>query len=316
YTIGDVHYVEEMGILVPAGRTEFAMDPVFGYTSSNLRHWVEEKTEGRISRHDVASVSIEEIRKGGAGRVTERLMDLADRKVCILNSAGYRDLEVFVAGLLNAESKGKRFLYRTAASFVRVRSGILPRPLLSVADLAIPETGGALIVVGSFVQKTSGQLRELLALPGMTGVEIRVESLLDDTLLNVEINRAAERVEKYLQRGAEVVVYTSRTVVTGRDAEESLSIGNRISEGLIEIIRKVSVRPRYLIAKGGVTSNDVATRGLGVRRAMVLGQILPGVPVWCLGPESRFPGLPYIVFPGNVGGPGAMADIVTALGCL
>ena len=53
---------------------------------------------------------------------------------------------------------------------------------------------------------------------------------------------------------------------------------------------------------------DGATAGLGVRRALVLGQILPGVPVWRLGPETRFPGLAYVVFPGNVGGPEALSE--------
>ena len=48
----------------------------------------------------------------------------------------------------------------------------------------------------------------------------------------------------------------------------------------------------------------------GVRRALVRGQILPGVPVWRLGAEALFPGLDYIVFPGNVGGDTALADAV------
>ena len=52
---------------------------------------------------------------------------------------------------------------------------------------------------------------------------------------------------------------------------------------------------------------------MGVKRAMVLGQILPGVPVWELGAETKFPGLPYVVFPGNVGGPDALAQAVHKL---
>jgi len=110
-----------------------------------------------------------------------------------------------------------------------------------------------------------------------------------------------------------VLIYTSRLVVAGVDAAGSLSIGQRISDGLVTLVRSLATRPRYLVAKGGITSSDVATRGLKVRRALVRGQILPGVPVWRLGPESRFPGLDYIVFPGNVGGPQALADIVAAL---
>jgi uncharacterized protein YgbK (DUF1537 family) len=68
------------------------------------------------------------------------------------------------------------------------------------------------------------------------------------------------------------------------------------------------------VAKGGITASDVATAGLGVRRAWVLGQIQPGVPVWRLGPESRYPGKPYVVFPGNVGGPDSLARIAADLG--
>jgi uncharacterized protein YgbK (DUF1537 family) len=86
-----------------------------------------------------------------------------------------------------------------------------------------------------------------------------------------------------------------------------------VSASLVAITRSVSHRPRYVLAKGGITSSDIATRGLDVRRAMVLGQILPGVPVWQLGQESRFPGLAYIVFPGNVGSAQALAEIVSGL---
>ena len=46
---------------------------------------------------------------------------------------------------------------------------------------------------------------------------------------------------------------------------------------------------------------------------MVWGQVLPGVPVWKLGDETSFPGLPYIIFPGNVGGPDAITKIVESL---
>ena len=116
-----------------------------------------------------------------------------------------------------------------------------------------------------------------------------------------------------LRSGADVVLFTSRQLVTGTDANASLSISQRVSAGLVAIVQALTVRPRYILAKGGITSSDVATQGLGVQRAMVLGQVLPGVPVWQLGPETRHPGLSYIVFPGNVGGPDALGSVVTAL---
>jgi uncharacterized protein YgbK (DUF1537 family) len=75
-------------------------------------------------------------------------------------------------------------------------------------------------------------------------------------------------------------------------------------------VRSIRVRPRYILAKGGITSSDIATKALNVKRAIVRGQILPGVPVWELGSESAYPGLPFVVFPGNVGDAGAVAEIV------
>jgi uncharacterized protein YgbK (DUF1537 family) len=82
---------------------------------------------------------------------------------------------------------------------------------------------------------------------------------------------------------------------------------------MIAIVNGITVQPRYVLAKGGITSSDVATKALGVKRAMVIGQVIAGVPVWQMGPETRYPGAIYIVFPGNVGGPAALADVVKLL---
>jgi len=313
YTIGDIHYVDARGWLVPAAETEFARDSAFGYRSSNLRRWVEEKTNGRVSSEDVTSISIEDIRRGGPEQVTKCLEELTAGGICVVNAAGYRDLEVFVVGLLNAEARGKRFLYRTAASFVQVRAGLSPRPLLTRADFEMPESGGGLIIVGSYVPRTTSQVTALLALGDVSGMEMSVEALLDDGRRQDEVARVAQFVDNTLHGDGDVVIYTSRELITDDDPEESLGIGNRISEGLISILCMISTRPRYLVAKGGITASDVATRGLNVKRAMVPGQILPGVPVWQLGPESCYPGMPYIVFPGNVGDPEALADVVRML---
>jgi uncharacterized protein YgbK (DUF1537 family) len=157
------------------------------------------------------------------------------------------------------------------------------------------------------------QLNALLALPKIAQTEVCVGALLDHHGSQREVERVVEFVEGALKSDRDVVLYTSRQVLTGATMQHSLSIGKRISGGLTTILRSTSTRPRYVITKGGITSSDAATAGLGVKRAMVLGQILPGVPLWELGSESRYPGLPYIVFPGNVGGDGALANLVTSL---
>ena len=313
YTIGDIHYVEEDGLLVPAAETAFAQDKVFGYRSSNLPQWVEEKTNGRISSGNVVSISIDLIRAGGPERVTEHLCKLHPGQVCVVNAASYRDLEVFVLGLLSAEAQGRSFLYRTAASFVRVRAGIVPRPLLTKQELDIGGPGSGLIVIGSFVPRTTSQLEALLENPSIQAVEVKVDALLDPGRRLAEIERAASRVNDGIKSGLDVAAYTSRELVAQGNHQENMQIGQTISSGLVAIVRKLEARPRYLVAKGGITSSDIATQALGIRKAMVLGQILPGVPVWQPGVESAYPGMPYIVFPGNVGDDHALIQIIKNL---
>ncbi len=333
YTLHNVHYVAEGDTLVPAGETEYAQDPVFGYQASNLRQWVIEKWEAFMDRYpsyaetwrvpsslsDVATISLDDIRKGGPDKVTRRLLNVKKGQTCIVNAVSYHDLEVFVLGLLVAESRGRRFLYRTAASFVRVRAGIAPRPLLTRVDLTLPEgdggyqSSGGLLIVGSHVPRTTRQIQTLLETSDAQGIEVQVPALMDLTTQMAEVRRVVGMAEMALSQDRDAAVYTSRHLITGENADESLTIGQRVSDSLVAIARRIRVRPRYLLAKGGITSSDIATRGLDVSQAQVLGQILPGVPVWALGLESRYPGMPYIVFPGNVGGPNALADIVEKL---
>jgi uncharacterized protein YgbK (DUF1537 family) len=314
YTIEDVHYVAEGDKLVPAGETEFARDMAFGYQASNLRAWVAEKMGGRIAASEVASISLDDIRRGGSARVTDKLCHLAHGRICVVNAASYRDMEVFVLGLLAAEASGRRFLYRTAASFVRVRAGIGPRSLLTRDELVSTDaSGGGLIIVGSHVPRTSTQLNALIEHTDVHQVEINVQSLLEPGQQSQEIKRVVQATNAVLSQGEDVAIYTSRRLITGQDSASSLAIGRRVSDGLIAVMRDITVRPRFLIAKGGITASDIATKGLDVKKALVKGQILPGVPVWQLGPESRYPGMFYTVFPGNVGDSMALVDTVFLL---
>ncbi|MBE0582283.1 MAG: hypothetical protein IH612_00815, partial [Desulfofustis sp.] len=200
--------------------------------------------------------------------------------------------------------------YRTAASFVRTRIGLDHHTrLLPDEQLTSGATGGGLFVVGSYVEKTGRQLAILLDEPGIVALEVRVEKLLDERCHQAEIDSVSRQATEALSRGLDCVIYTSRRLVTGADADTSLAIGKIVSDSLIATVGSLAAQPRYLLAKGGITSSDVATRGLGVRRAMIIGQALPGVPVWRLGAESRYPGMPYIVFPGNVGSDDALATL-------
>ena len=312
-TINDTHYILEGETLTPAAQTPFAQDDVFGYTCSNLKEWVAEKFNNRIKVEDVLSVSLEDIRTGGPDRVASLLAEAKDSQVVVVNSITMRDMEVFTLGLLQAETAGKRFMYRTAASFVQVRAGLATKPLLTAEDLNLSEQGGGLIVAGSYVPKTSKQIAALFAQTDIFALEVDVTKLLDETERAAEISNTIAEVDRALAQNEDVLIYTSRKLVSEKNGKSGLAIGRIISDSLVEIVRQLSSSPRYIVAKGGITSSDIGTLALKVKHAHVAGQILPGVPVWWLGEESRHPGLPYIVFPGNVGDINALVTLVERL---
>jgi uncharacterized protein YgbK (DUF1537 family) len=314
-TMGDTHYVREGQRLVPAAETEFAHDATFGYRSSNLREWIEEKTGGRVSAGSVASICLPTLRqRAGANAVRDHLLRLSRGSYVVVNAADYGDLEVFVHGLLLAEAAGRRYLCRTAASFVRVRAGIAPQPLLDPAALRGTGAAGGLVVVGSYTAKTTLQLVTVLARVETLSLELVLDQLVRPEGEAAELSGLKAQVEPALRQGRTVVVYTSRGRETALGRAGDLNAGRIVSEALVKLVRSLEVRPRFLIAKGGITSSDIAVQALGVRRARILGQAEPGIPVWQTGPESRWPGLAYVVFPGNVGEAGALDALNRKLG--
>ncbi len=309
FTIADVHYVAEGDRLIPAAQTPFAADPAFGYRSSNLRHWVVEKTAGRIPLQRVASLSLEILRSANRQPLRDTLRQLTGGSACVVNAAAGSDLESAVDALLEAEGEGKRFLYRTAASFVATRAGVQPRPLLNWDEMRTPGGSGVLVVVGSYVPKTTAQLDHLLTHRDVVPLELDVRRVLDPGTRGLAVSEIARRAADSMRQDATVVIYTSRELVAA-SGDESLLVGQAISQALVDIVRSIDIRPQLLVAKGGITSSDIATRACQVERATVLGQALPGVPVWRCGPESRQPGLSLVVFPGNVGGVDALSAVV------
>jgi uncharacterized protein YgbK (DUF1537 family) len=105
FTIDDTHYVlDPVGNLIPAAQTPFAKDATFGYTNSNLRNYVVEKSEGSIAAHRVQSISLEDIRTGGPRAVAEKLIACEKGSVIIVNAVVDTDMEILVLGLLDGTS--------------------------------------------------------------------------------------------------------------------------------------------------------------------------------------------------------------------
>ena len=308
YTLDGIHYVHEKDDLVPVAETPFAADAVFGFKNSRIADWVKEKSGEKKSSHSIVEISLRQIRTGGVEAVLEILLNLKSHSILIVDAFSYSDLEIVSRAFRLAEHQGKVFLYRTGASFVRSYAGMGVRGALNPIELKRASKYGGLIVVGSYVPRTTAQLRYLRNMVDFPAFELKLTPGLDPKDLRAQARQIIQEAESSLREGMDVIIYTSRSVVMQEQAESNLDFGNLVSQMLVDIVSEIHVKPRFLIAKGGITSSDIATKALGVKRAIVLGQLLPGVPVWNLGPESRFPGMPYFIFPGNVGGDGALYE--------
>ncbi len=325
FTIDSVHYVKEGEWLVPAGQTEFAKDKTFGYSASHLGAYLEEKSEGRYKRKDGIYITLSLLRTGDYEKITGMLMQAEDFQPICVDAIAESDIEMFATCLLRAVKAGKEFIIRSAAAVPKVLGNVSSRPLLSRKELLGGAEGGqpgdarsygGIVLVGSHVKKTTVQLEALkTASVSAEFIEFQVSAYFTEGGLNAETRRVAAEAEKAMEEGKTAVVYTSRDLLApeGMDKEEKLKLSVSISDALTGVISGLHKKPRFLIAKGGITSSDVGTKALKVRKALVLGQVQPGVPVWRTGTESRFPGLSYIIFPGNVGDADTLKKIVELL---
>jgi uncharacterized protein YgbK (DUF1537 family) len=331
-TVDSVHWMRTNDGMIPVAHSEFAKDASFGYYNSDLRDWVEEKTNGRISHTDVATVTLTDIRHGGPERVQHILEGLRDGQPVVVDAAEDADLQVVVLALVRAEAAGRNFLYRTGPSFVRARSGQVATPAIN-ADRLVgilgqqtaglynderPTVAHGLIAVGSHVGLTTRQLDQLRSAGHITELELDVPTLLDPITRDKHVTGVAKEAAELLQHndsGNDVVIRTSRTLITGADAVDSLVIARTVSAALVGTVREIValIRPAFVLAKGGITSSDTATEGLGIRRAWSRGTMLPGIVSLWEPVAGLAQGIPYIVFAGNVGDDQALATVVATL---
>ena len=270
-TIDGVHYLkEEDGHLIPVSETEFARDNVFGYHTSVLTEYIKEK---------------------GA--------DPDDYE--IINAQSYDELQAAAQRICSQGS-----IIRSSSSLPKAISGIPDIPLLDKRILSPQANTPPLFVIGSHVQKTTRQLECLLQAEGTCGIEVDVQRILDDAdaLMLETIDVIKQVVDNYLTP----VLYTSRQEIRLTDADQRQHLGQQVSDFLVACVRRMPFTPSYLVGKGGITSHDILTKGLGIKSARVLGQIVNSVP--CVMTPSGFP---YIIFPGNVGNENSLREVYMKL---
>jgi len=267
--------------------------------------------------HNGTLVNTDELRRRDYDAVCEKLMGVSGFNKVVVNAVCYDDVAVFVTAYLRAAARGKVFMFRGSAAVVKVLGAVSDQPLLQREDLmCADQRNGGIIIVGSHVRKTTMQLETLQkGCPEIEYICFDVNTVFDDAALAAERRRILDRTNTLLAGGTTVAVYTSRMVLRSEDdqREKNLAISVKISDALTSLVADLTVRPAFVLAKGGITSSDVGVKALRVHCARVRGQIAPGVPVWETGEESTFPHTPYIIFPGNVGTEGTLCQVVQTL---
>lgn len=296
-TKNSTHYLKIDGMLTPCHETEFARDSVFGYSTAYLPDYVEEKTKGSIRSQQVERFLLEDVR----GDCSERLRNIKENACCVVDCEQQSDLNHFCTQLKEVAGLHRRkFLFRSAASLLTALAQLPPQAVAAV-DMAqyVKQNRPGSIIVGSHVQKTSEQLKELLKLYLLVeGVEVDVERIHSGG----QAAEILERARAIHSSGRHFVIFTSRKELTFDSLEERLAFGEEVSHFLIELVRGLPPTIGFLVSKGGITSNDVLSKGLNLSTSRVLGQILPGCSVVrCPTTHDRYPEMPVVIFPGNVG---------------
>lgn len=330
-TIGGVHYMRgtgnAKGTLVPVSETEFARDASFGFSTSVMADYVAEKSQGRFPADSVIVLDLNIIRAGAAAQdpaisakaIADAIEPATDSTPIVADIVTENDFRALALGLEEAERRGKNLLYRVGPPFVRGRIGQEIRTALTAQEAYAgntPSEAGGLIVVGSHVGLTTRQLNVLTAQHSSARIiEIDVEKLLGaEPDAKAHLDQTVDAVVDALRAG-DVIVHTSRLLIKTDDPAESLRIARTVSAAVVDVVNRTlkTFPPRFVIAKGGITSSDVAAHGLEIRHAIVRGPMLPGIVSLWEPVDGPAKGIPYIVFAGNVGDDDSLAQVTRKL---
>ena len=263
------------GRLVPGGETEFAKDSSFGYVSSDLKDWVEEKSGGKVKREDVVSVSLRSFGSIGLGKLWTSCDGGGAFGKVVVNAVSYEDLKVFVIALLEALGRESIFCSGRRLLLLRFweewRTGLCWRERF-VWECEEARSGGWWLW-GLMCKRRQGSWR--CSGKGKGFVFWNFRSRVSGMRKNGGGKEAGSEGSRRADGGGgvSVVIYTGRQVRTAESGkrEDNLALSVRISEAVTELVGRMPVTPRFLVAKGGITSSDIGTKALGVKKAFCSG---------------------------------------------
>ncbi|MFN7227963.1 MAG: four-carbon acid sugar kinase family protein, partial [Synechococcaceae cyanobacterium] len=322
-TVAGVHRLDGR----PVHETAFGRDRLFGFGSSYLPQWVEEKTGGRVAADQVqrldlelmeaAAVAQEQGEGPGMERLQARLADLGGGMVVAVDAERPGQLAALGTAIRQLTLAGppgpSPWLLQSAASVLGPLAALPPQPLAPPELAGLRRRGPAgplpgLVLVGSHVPLADAQLARLLEQPGCALVElpvVRIQRLLEgplpDRLLASLEAEWLQQLRQVLAAGRTPVLATSRGELCCRHAAERRALGLALAGLMARLAAALAPELGYIISKGGITSHTLLAEGLGLARVELQGQIAPGLSLVLTPPGAAVAELPLVTFPGNLG---------------
>ena len=207
-------------------------------------------------------------------------------------------------GIRIARRAGRAVVVRSAAPLAAALANVQSDGLLEVP--LVPAPVPTLVACGSHAVGATAQLDRVEAAHGPAVVIPTDDAFADPVAAG---RAAASAARERLAATGLAVVTTERH---RRADHNTLRHGELVMQALTTAVRELMPDVEAVVAKGGITSAELARTGVGASRALVRGQVLPGVSVWDLVSAEGEDRL-YVVVPANVGGPDALVDVLAAL---
>jgi uncharacterized protein YgbK (DUF1537 family) len=278
-TLGGVHYLESGQVNV--ADSEFARDPVFGYHARTMAAWAREVG----LPGPVIGIALDDLTPSS---VRDALLAATDGAVVVPDVRTDDDIAVIARGLLDARARGRPVVVRCAAPLAAALAGTPSRLLEPAAE----PSRRLLVVCGSHTAASTRQLERL------SGQRWPIHTLTTAEALSGGTADVLVRQLRDDLNGSGVTILATERV---RRAEHgTLEHAAQVMAALTRVVGMVADDLDAVVTKGGITSAEVATGGLGGKLARVRGQITTGVPLWDVTtPHDQ--NIPQAVVPGNVG---------------
>tara|TARA_Y100001933_G_scaffold261287_1_gene315577 strand:- start:1081 stop:2451 length:1371 start_codon:yes stop_codon:yes gene_type:complete len=323
-TIDGKHFVDN----VPAHETIYAKDEIFGFQTNDINKLIHDKSLQKIRLNQIKNIflkDIELLELESKNKVFNMIWMLKENSQVVVDVRNYFDLNKFCA-VIQKLIKQKRFIFRTAASFITSISNLEENDKTHNYYSKLRRRNNnnkffkGFIIIGSFVDISTLQLKKTLAIKLCKGIELDVinfyklfKSKDNYNQFNSLKKTIIMSVRKILKFGLIPVLFTSRKRVTCESKNELIIFQNQLSLFIAEIVAEIKGEIGYLISKGGITSNNILSHGFNVDSVYLEGQIFPGISLVTIANKNKHDKLPFVTFPGNIGDENSLVQVIEVL---